>query len=126
MNQYAIRMPSGETRASNGPRATIQSPPTARIGAPITPPSPRRRTKLEAVDILTGFSPDGRFIAFTSDRDGELGCGFEGAERCPDVFVKRARLSAPAFNLTRSPAIADFDPVWQPRDRDHHGHGGHH
>ena len=79
----------------------------------------------EAVDILTGFSPDGRFIAFTSDRDGDLGCGFEGAELCPDVFVKRARLGAPAFNLTNSPAVADFDPVWQPSDRHHH-HGGHH
>ena len=76
-----------------------------------------------AVDILTGFSPDGRFIAFTSNRDGDPVCGFDGTEACPDVFVKRARLGAPAFNLTRSPTIADFDPVWQPSGRHHHGHG---
>ena len=36
--------PSGETRASYGPFATIQLPPTAAIGAPIAAPSGRSRT----------------------------------------------------------------------------------
>ena len=76
-----------------------------------------------AVDILTGFSPDGRFITFTSDREGVPGCGPDETDACPDVFVKRAKLTAPVFNLTSSPAVADLNPDWQPRAGHHHGHG---
>ena len=74
-----------------------------------------------ATELVTAFSPDGRFITFTSNRDGTAPCSPDQTEACPDVFVKRAFLSAPAFNLTRSPTSADFAPDWQPLDRRHHG-----
>jgi Tol biopolymer transport system component len=48
------------------------------------------------------FSPDGRFIAFTSTRDGK-----------PDVFVMTVS-GANQVNLTDSPTSRDMQPDWQP------------
>jgi Tol biopolymer transport system component len=114
------------------------SPPNIQADIFVMTASGADETPLEvnpAFDILTGFSPDGRFITFTSDRDGEVACGPPAElSRCPDVFVKRARLDAPAFNITpNTPTFVEAEPDWQPRDDDddddddddHHG-GGHH
>ena len=69
-------------------------------------PTGARQTRLTddpAVDIRPAWSPDGRRIAFNSDRaDGEF-----------DVFAMKADGSS-ARDLTDDPNF-DFAPDWQPR-----------
>ena len=72
----------------------------------------------DAVEILTAWSPDGRFMAFSSTRDSVDPNIFE-------VYVMRADGSGET-NLTNDPAN-DINPDWQPLDDDdHHGNDDDH
>ncbi|UCH35579.1 MAG: PD40 domain-containing protein [Armatimonadota bacterium] len=53
-------------------------------------------------DFDPTWSPDGRRIAFCSDRDGSL-----------DIFVANADGSE-AVNITNSPGVPESDPAWSP------------
>ena len=64
----------------------------------------------QAVDILTAWSPDGEFIAFSRDADG-----FDGPEAF-EVYVMRED-GSDQTNLTNDPAN-DINPDWQPLDDD--------
>ena len=55
-----------------------------------------------ADDVSPAWSPDGRKIAFCSDRDG----GF-------DIFVAAADGSDPV-NITKTPGVLETDPAWSP------------
>jgi Tol biopolymer transport system component len=66
-----------------------------------------RLTFNEASDFLSTWSPDGRKLAFTTDRDGNV-----------EVYTMRADGSQ-QINRTRNPAF-DFDPDWQPLQDRHH------
>jgi len=61
-------------------------------------------TSNSAQDTQPVWSPDGRFIAFSSDRDGVQMWN-------SDIFVMRADGSAQT-NLTDSPFINEFTPCW--------------
>ncbi|MFN2468165.1 MAG: hypothetical protein ABR521_08580 [Gaiellaceae bacterium] len=61
----------------------------------------RRLTTNEAGDFSPTWSPDGKRIAFTSDRDGNQ-----------EIYVMNADGSG-AANLTRAPGI-DNEPAWSP------------
>ena len=63
------------------------------------PATPRR-------NFAPAWSPDGRKLAFVSDRDGPFGV------YTPEIHVVNADGSA-LRNLTRNPAH-DSDPVWSP------------
>src|SRR5713226_9348640 len=52
----------------------------------------------------TAWSPDGKWIAFTSDHDGN--------EQW-DVFLVRSG-GGEVTNLTHTPEIAETDPAWSP------------
>ena len=52
------------------------------------------------IDQLPSFSPDGRYLAFSSSRDGDT-----------ELYVMATR-GGPATRLTRSPG-ADWLPRWQ-------------
>lgn len=65
-------------------------------------PSVRNLTNHFANDYMPDWSPDGRQIAFTSDRDDSPG----------DIFVMDSD-GASQRNLTRHPA-RDLDPSWAP------------
>jgi Tol biopolymer transport system component len=67
-----------------------------------------RQLTNDHASYLAGFSPDGRFIAFTRDIN-ELG----------DVFRMRAN-GTQQVNLTRSPSVNEFDPDWQPSSAHRH------
>jgi TolB protein len=66
-------------------------------------------------DVLSCFSPDGRFIAFTSEVGGDPFPDFPGFF-FDDIFRMRADGSQ-RTNLTKSPAIEEFRPDWQPLGR---------
>jgi TolB protein len=74
---------------------------------------PTQLTDDPGTDLLSCFSPDGRSIAFTSERHGAPIPDQPGS-RYPDIFRMRADGSHQT-NLTRSPAIGDYNPDWQPR-----------
>jgi TolB protein len=58
-------------------------------------------------DFDADWSPDGRKIAFTTDRDGDF-----------EVYTMRVDGSR-QVNRTRNPAF-DLDPDWQPLPKHHH------
>jgi Tol biopolymer transport system component len=62
---------------------------------------PTRLTFNDAFEFLAAWSPDGRMIAFSTDRDG-----------LPEVYTMRPDGSGQT-NLTGDPA-ADLGPEWRP------------
>jgi Tol biopolymer transport system component len=66
-----------------------------------------RLTFNEVSDFRAAWSPDGRKITFTTDRDGSL-----------EIYTMRADGSR-QVNRTRNPAF-DFDRDWQPLQERHH------
>jgi Tol biopolymer transport system component len=64
-----------------------------------------RLTSNPAVDIVPAWSPNGRKLAFTSDRDGNY-----------EVYTMRAD-GAKQVNRTGN-ETSDFGPDWQPLDDD--------
>jgi TolB protein len=67
--------------------------------------NPRNLTQNNADDFLPVWSPDGRQIAFVSDRDGNM-----------DIYLMAADGSG-LRNLTNNSAI-DYLPVWRPAPPD--------
>ena len=63
----------------------------------------RRLTESRGLDDYPAWSPDGRYLAFTSNRDGNL-----------EIYVQP--LDGPAVNVTRHPSIDNF-PTWTPDGR---------
>jgi len=63
-------------------------------------------------DLLSSFSPEGRFIVYQSEQDGAA-LPDDPAYRFVDIFRMRADGSEKT-NLKRSPSVDDFDPEWQP------------
>ena len=64
--------------------------------------NPKQLTFNTVTDEYPAYSPDGKHIAFSTDRDGN-----------DEVYEMRANGSNPT-NLTNAPASYDYEPAWHP------------
>ena len=64
--------------------------------------SVRQLTNDPGTDFAGAYTADGRFIAFSSDRDSGV----------PDIFRMRAD-GEQEVNLTPTPTLFEFEPDWQ-------------